>query len=119
MELLTAGDFKLLSNPGVQSLQMLSPCNSSSSRVTITRVTMMPGAEQPRHVHAASEQVWIALTGCGELLLASGGVRAFQEGQVVRFVDGDVHGFRNTGTVPFVYFSVTSPPIDFSYAYAA
>ena len=36
----------------------------------------------------------------------------------VRFADGDVHGLTNSGEQPFVYLSVTSPPIDFSYAYA-
>jgi hypothetical protein len=30
-----------------------------------------------------------------------------------------VHGFQNTGTVPFEYLSVTSPPINFRAAYAA
>jgi hypothetical protein len=50
MEFLTELDFKQLSNPGVVSLQVLSPRNSTSLRVTITRVTVAPGASQPRHL---------------------------------------------------------------------
>jgi quercetin dioxygenase-like cupin family protein len=37
---------------------------------------------------------------------------------VVRFEDGDLHGFRNAGDAPFVYLSVTSPPVNFRAAYA-
>ena len=82
-------------------------------------MTIDPGASQPRHSHAQSEQIWIALAGGGELKVANGARRPFEQGQVARFADGDVHGFKNTGAVPFVYLSVTTPPIDFSYAYAA
>ena len=32
-------------------------------------------------------------------------------------IDGDVHGLCNDGKVEFIYISVTSPPIDFGYAY--
>jgi len=117
LEFLVAESFKHLSNPGVESVQLLSPHNSKSNRVTITSVSVSPGAEQPRHEHAASEQIWIALEGSGTLLLQDSNTRPFVKGQVVRFEDGDTHGFKNTGQVPFVYLSVTSPPINFSYAY--
>jgi quercetin dioxygenase-like cupin family protein len=117
MEFLTTEHFKSLANPGVESLQLLSPHNSASARVTITRVTVAPGAEQPRHAHATSEQIWLAVAGAGTLLLSEDRSAEFVEGQVVRFADGDVHGFRNTGSAPFVYLSVTSPPINFGYAY--
>jgi len=36
---------------------------------------------------------------------------------VVRFAEGDMHGFKNTGAVEFIYMSVTSPPINFRRAY--
>lgn len=117
MEFIAPGQFWTLSNPGVTSLQLLSPHNSRSSRVTITRVTVEPGASQPPHAHQSSEQIWVALTGSGALLLANGETCRLSAGEVVRFADGDVHGFRNTETEPFVYLSVTAPPIDFRYAY--
>lgn len=117
MEFLTADNFKSLLNPGVESLQLLSPHNSSSNRITITKVVVAPGAEQPRHSHESSEQVWLAISGTGTLLLSDNVEKEFREGQIVRFADGDIHGFINTGSQPFVYVSVTSPPINFSYAY--
>lgn len=118
MEFLTEADFARFSNPGVTSLQLLSPRNSRSARVTITRVHVKPGAMQPRHVHESSEQIWVALEGTGTLLLDGNATRPFEAGDVARFTDGDVHGFANTGGAPFVYLSVTSPPINFDHAYA-
>jgi quercetin dioxygenase-like cupin family protein len=106
-------------NGGVTSEQLLFPENSQSQRVTITRVTIAPGAKNPPHAHAASEQVWVALHGSGVLLLGDAATAPFAEGDVVRFAEGDVHGFQNTGSAEFVYLSVTSPPINFRGAYSA
>jgi quercetin dioxygenase-like cupin family protein len=118
MEHLRPEQFVTLANPGVTSLQLLSPHNSKSVRVTITKVVVEPGAIQPRHSHALSEQIWYALSGTGILLLANSECRPICAGDIVRFADGDVHGLENNGTVPFEYLSVTSPPINFDYAYA-
>ena len=85
----------------------------------ITRVTVAPGASNPRHVHASSEQVWVALRGNAQLLLDGSTTTPFGEGDVVRFIDGDVHGLENLGAEEFVYLSVTSPPINFRAAYPA
>jgi len=104
-------------NPGVTSRQLLHPGNAPSARVTITRVTLEPGAVNSRHSHSGSEQTWIALEGSGEILLANDASTPFTEGDVARFAPGDVHGLRNTGAVPFVYIAVTSPPLDFRGAY--
>ena len=95
------------------------PENSQSRRVTITRVTIARGAKNPPHAHATSEQIWVALHGSGSLLLAGAATAPFTEGDVVRFAEGDVHGFENTGPGEFVYLSVTSPPVNFRAAYAA
>ena len=106
-----------LSNKGVVSRQLLNPENSESERVTITEVHLEAGAVQPRHVHKSSEQIWYAVKGKGQLLLADEKTADFAEGDVVRFADGDVHGLWNNSDAEFVYISVTSPPIDFGYAY--
>jgi mannose-6-phosphate isomerase-like protein (cupin superfamily) len=118
MELIRSADITVLSNSGVQSHQLLFPENSSSSRVTITKVVVAPGAVNPRHQHETSEQVWVAISGAGTLLLGDERSLPFEEGDIARFAEGDVHGFKNTGSVPFVYVSVTSPPINFRGAYA-
>ena len=119
MEIIRHDQVEVLINSGVASHQLLFPENSGSSRVTITKVVLEPGAVNPRHQHIASEQVWVALHGSGLLLLANDATVPFSAGDVARFEDNDVHGFQNTGTVPFAYLSVTSPPINFRAAYAA
>ncbi len=117
MELIRAHEMEVFANPGATSRQLLHPGNAASARVTITRVSLEPGAINARHAHAGSEQVWVALGGSGELLLAGDATAPFAEGDVARFAAGDVHGLRNTGATPFVYIAVTSPPLDFRGAY--
>jgi quercetin dioxygenase-like cupin family protein len=118
MEIIRQASIPKLTNSGVVSEQLLFPENSSSRRVTITRVTMPPTAINPEHRHESSEQIWVALEGSGLLLLGDGKTEKFAAGDVARFEDGDTHGFHNTGAAPFVYLSVTSPPINFRAAYA-
>jgi len=117
MELIRAAQIREFSNSGVTSRQLLFPENSSSTRLTITRVTVKPGARNPPHRHPASEQVWVALRGHGNLHLDAGRIEPFVEGDVVRFEDGDLHGFENTGSADFEYLSVTSPSVNFRGAY--
>lgn len=76
-----------------------------------------PGAKNPPHRHATSEQVWVALRGNCQLLLDEGKVIPFAEGDIVRFEDGDLNGFENTNSSDFEYLSVTSPPVNFRAAY--
>ena len=118
MEMIRTTDVTTFSNSGVPSCQLLFPENSWSARVTITRVTVSPGATNPRHRHECSEQVWVALRGNGRLLLGDGKTMPFAGGDVVRFEENEVHGFENTGDVEFEYLSVTSPPVNFRGAYA-
>jgi quercetin dioxygenase-like cupin family protein len=118
VEIIRQNQIQTLSNAGIESQQLLSPENSASTRVTITRVTVPPGGTSPRHTHATSEQIWVALQGRANLLLADGKTDVFSAGDVARFAEGDVHGLHNTGETPFVYLSVTSPPINFRNAYS-
>jgi quercetin dioxygenase-like cupin family protein len=118
MELIRADAIVAFSRAGLTSRQLLFPENSRSERLTVTRVGVDVGARNVPHRHAASEQVWIALRGSGELLLEHGERRPFSEGDVVRFEDGELHGFENTGASVFEYLSVTSPPLNFRGAYS-
>ncbi len=117
MELIRSSNIQAFSNSGIESRQLLFPENSSSQRVTITQVSVPPGGTNPAHRHNASEQIWIALQGSGNLILENEEVAKFAEGDVVRFEEGDLHGFFNSGTQTFVYMSVTSPPLNFRAAY--
>ena len=118
VELIRGASIARFTNAGVVSEQLLFPENSNSERITITRVTVAPGGRNPRHAHAAAEQVWVALRGSGRLLLGGDATADFAEGDVVRFADGDVHGFENVSSEEFVYISVTSPPLNFRAAYS-
>ncbi len=117
MEFISGESISELINPGVVSRQLLNPENSSSVRVTITEVHLEIGANQPRHTHESSEQIWYAIQGSGKLLLSEGIEKEFKAGDVVRFADKDVHGLINDGETEFNYISVTAPPINFGYAY--
>ena len=118
MEIIRAGDIKTFSFTGVSSKQLLFPENSKSERITVTRVVVQPGAKNPPHRHATSEQIWVALRGTGHLLIDGDARVPFAEGDVVRFADNDLHGFENTGATEFEYLSVTSPPVNFRGAYS-
>ena len=118
MEYIRKRQIKELVNPGVVSRQLLTPENSESKRVTITEVHLEIGANQPRHVHESSEQIWYAIQGTGKILLADNKEQEFSTGDVVRFAENDIHGLRNDGNEEFIYVSVTTPPIDFGYAYS-
>lgn len=117
MEFIPKDSITVLRSDFQDSCQLLWNENSSSERITITKVFVHPGKTNSRHAHEHSEQIWIALEGEAELLLADNETRLFREGDVVRFADGDIHGVTNGGTGEFVYLSVTSPPVNFRYAY--
>lgn len=114
---LTDKDFGTLKNPGVTSAQIVWGRNAPDARVTITRVTVSPGATQARHAHDTAEQIWLVEQGSGELLLGDGDSEPLGKGDVIRTPAGDVHGLTNTGATDLIYLAVTTPPQDFSDAY--
>ena len=116
VEVLTAGD-TTLTRPGKDSVQLLWPGNSPQARVTLTRATVAPGSTQQRHAHPHSEQIWIIERGSADLLLGDGQSRPVKAGEIVRTPAGEIHGVHNSGSEPFVYLSITTPPIDFRPAY--
>lgn len=114
---LTTADFGLLENPGVRSEQIVWERNAPSAMVTITRVTMQPGAVSPRHCHQEAEQTWLVQEGEATLLLADDETQPLRAGDVIRTPAGDIHGIENTGAGLFVYLAVTTPPQNFTDAY--
>jgi quercetin dioxygenase-like cupin family protein len=114
---LTSVDFTRLENPGKISEQMVWPQNAPGLHVTITRVTMRPGAISPRHAHADAEQIWLITHGEATLLMDSDQASTIRRGDVICTPPGDVHGVVNSGDEAFVYLSITYPPQDFTSAY--
>ena len=92
----SSADFTTLENPGKRSEQIVWPENAPEARVTITRVTMDPGATSPRHSHLAREQTWLVERGRGTLLLKDGGSDEVRAGDVIITPAGEVHGVSNT-----------------------
>lgn len=117
MELIRKDSITSFEKRGMRSCQLVCPENSTSKRVTVTRVTALPGATNSRHLHKSSEQIWIALEGKGMLLLADAQALPFHAGDVVRFEANEIHGLMNDSEAEFVYLAVTSPPINFRSAY--
>ena len=110
-------DCEALTRSGIVSRQLVWPKNSPQAQSTITEVTMAPGSVSERHSHKSSEQIWIVVQGEGALLLENGNTDVLRAGDIVRTPAGDVHGIVNSGNAPLVYFAVTTPPQDFTYAY--
>ncbi len=117
IEVISAVDQTRFANPGVTSLQLLWPGNSSEAKITVTRVTVEPGGGQPRHLHPASEQIWIVERGSAELLTVGNRTQIVSVGDVVRTPAGEIHGLHNSGSEPFVYLAITAPPVDFRAVY--
>jgi quercetin dioxygenase-like cupin family protein len=117
VEFIRSSECTVLRKSGLTSRQLLFPENSNSERVTITRVSVAPGAKNTPHRHAESEQIWVALKGSGHLLLEGGTTMPFGEGDIARFEDGDLHGFENTSDAEFEYLAITSPPVNFRSSY--
>jgi len=117
MEFIKKEDIAVLKSDYQDSYQLLWNENSESERVTITKVHVYPGKTSVKHSHEGSEQIWVALSGTGTLLLDGDKTMEFKEGDVVRFADGDIHGMTNDMEEDFIYLSVTAPPVNFRYAY--
>ena len=114
---LSAKDAAVLANPGKRSEQLVWARNAPDASVTITRVTMQPGAVSTRHAHARAEQIWIVERGAGTLLLAGDAQAELRAGDIVRTPPGETHGVINTGDEPLVYLAITAPPEDFTARY--
>jgi len=117
VQILPAEKAVVLRNPGKDSVQLLSVENSPESKVTITSVTMAPGAISDRHSHPISEQIWIVQKGTGTLLLDNDSIQEIHAGDVVRTPPKITHGVKNTGSENFEYISITTPPEDMTHFY--
>jgi quercetin dioxygenase-like cupin family protein len=114
---LSARDVTVLVNPGKRSEQLVWHRNAPDSAITITRVTMEPGAVSTRHGHPRAEQIWLVERGAGTLLMDGDAEAELRAGDVIRTPPGETHGVINTGTEPLVYLAITTPPEDFTKRY--
>jgi mannose-6-phosphate isomerase-like protein (cupin superfamily) len=115
---LSTRDVTVLKNPGKRSEQLVWHKNAPDAAMTITRVTMEPGAVSTLHAHAKAEQVWLIEQGAGTLLMADGAEAPVSAGDIVRTPAGESHGIVNSGSTPLIYLAITVPPEDFTKRYA-
>jgi mannose-6-phosphate isomerase-like protein (cupin superfamily) len=115
---LSARDVTVLKNPGKRSEQLVWHRNAPESSMTVTRVTMEPGAVSTLHAHARAEQIWLIERGSGTLLMDGGAEMRIEAGDIVRTPAGDAHGVVNSGSEPLIYLAITTPPEDFTKRYA-
>jgi len=79
--------------------------------MAITMVHGDPGSEQPVHSHPEAEQVYVVVAGTG-LMRVNDEALDVGPGTLVFIPPGAKHSILNTGSVPLVYVSATSPPFD-------
>src|SRR5690349_21756009 len=104
---LSTRDVTVLKNPGKRSEQLVWHRNAPDAAMTITRVTMQPGAISTLHAHAKAEQIWLIERGAGTLLMDGGAEAAVEAGDILRTPAGDTHGIVNSGSEPLVYLAIT------------
>lgn len=91
-----------------KSLKVIYP-EMGAKYVTLNYSEHAPGWEFRQHVHEASEDVIICISGRG--VIRSGDSRTpFEAGDVIYVPAGVVHGTINTGDEPLVMFSCQGPP---------
>jgi mannose-6-phosphate isomerase-like protein (cupin superfamily) len=115
---LSARDVTVLKNPGKDSEQLVWHRNAPDASMTITRVTMQPGAESTLHAHQQAEQIWLIERGAGTLLMAEDVTAEVKAGDIIRTPAGEAHGTVNSGNEPLIYLAITVPPEDFTSRYA-
>ncbi len=60
------------------------------------------------HRHPEGQDTWVVLSGEGDYLVGGGKTRRLRAGDVAIANTGQVHGMRNTGTVPFIFISTVT-----------
>ena len=67
-----------------------------------------PGQEIAAHVHPRGQDTWTVIAGEAEYYQGDGAVSRLAAGDIAIAQPMQVHGARNTGTVPFIFVSVVS-----------
>ncbi len=90
--------------PGVKKQVLIGP-DDGSNEVAIRSFTLEPNGATPYHQHEFPHLVKVE-SGKGVVINAEGKEYPLQVGSLVYMPDNEVHGFKNTGTEPFVFLCV-------------
>ena len=100
---------KLSRDDGLVSKLLHSERHDPETDLTITWVTVEPGASQVQHSHDP-EQVYVLVAGEGEMTVGDE-QRAVTAGDCVHIPPNTTHGIENTGDEPLAYVSAATPAI--------
>jgi mannose-6-phosphate isomerase-like protein (cupin superfamily) len=94
---------------GQVSHLLLAEGQFASRRLCVTWVECQPGSQQALHRHLTHEQVYVIISGRGQMLVG-GEEREVRERTLVFIPPGAEHAIRNDGPELLVYLSATTPP---------
>ncbi|MFB6233605.1 MAG: cupin domain-containing protein, partial [Haloarculaceae archaeon] len=94
---------------GVVSRLLNPDSDGSETDLTVTWVTVDPGATQTRHSHEP-EQVYVLVAGRGEMTVGDE-TRTVEAGDLVHIPSNADHAIENTGDQPLEYVSAATPAI--------
>jgi quercetin dioxygenase-like cupin family protein len=93
--------------PNPQAVERTVVSQSEQSALVVWQ--LLPGQEIPAHRHPAGQDTWVVLEGEADYVLGRGETRRIKAGDVAIAPLGEIHGARNTGSVPFLFVSVVAP----------
>ena len=79
--------------------------------LAVTWVDCAPGSQQPAHVHAAQEQIYVVVRGRGLMHVGDEGTEV-SSGTMIVIPPGQPHRIQSIGDEPLTYVSATVPPFD-------
>lgn len=82
---------------------------SQSEHAIVTGWSVLPGQGLKAHRHPEGQDTWVVLAGEADYLMGGGKSRKIKAGDVAIATTGQVHGARNTGTLPFIFVSTVTP----------
>jgi mannose-6-phosphate isomerase-like protein (cupin superfamily) len=96
---------------GQVSRLLLAPGQFGSRHLAVTWVEADPGSQQRLHSHPDSEQVYVIISGRGQMLVA-GEKKEVRSGTLVFIPPGAEHAIYNPGPDQLVYASAAAPPFE-------
>jgi mannose-6-phosphate isomerase-like protein (cupin superfamily) len=96
---------------GQVSHLILAPGQFGSGNLAVTWVRGAPASQQSLHMHPQSEQVYVIVSGRGQMIVAGEG-QEVRAGTLVFIPPGAAHAIHNPGPEELVYVSAAAPPFE-------
>jgi mannose-6-phosphate isomerase-like protein (cupin superfamily) len=96
---------------GQVSYLLLAPGQFGSQHLGITWVDADPGSQQSLHSHPDSEQVYVIVSGRGEMII-EGETREVVAGTMVFIPPESKHAIHNPGSERLTFVTATAPPFE-------